>query len=87
MLQKNLIKRMISREKKLRPSTKQILDSPVFWSHEKIIDFIKKISDRLNGFERKSNTISQFEKGQEIIFNGSSRWDSFISDVLIKRKS
>jgi serine/threonine-protein kinase/endoribonuclease IRE1 len=45
---RDLIERMISRDPRLRPDAKQILKHPLFWSQEKRLDFLLKVSDRFD---------------------------------------
>lgn len=45
---RDLIERMISRDPRQRPDAKQVLKHPLFWSQEKRLDFLLKVSDRFD---------------------------------------
>lgn len=43
---RDLIQRMISRDPKQRPDANEVLQHPLFWSAERRLDFLLKVSDR-----------------------------------------
>lgn len=45
---RDLIGRMISRDPRHRPDAKEVLKHPLFWSSEKRLDFLLKVSDRFD---------------------------------------
>ena len=62
---KDLILRMIAHNPQERPNTKQILKHPFFWSVEKKLDFLLKVSDRFE-IERRDPPSSLLLKLEEV---------------------
>lgn len=55
----DLIKQMLSNDPKLRPTTQQVLEHPLFWPDQQRLDFLVKVSDRLEHESR--------EEGSELV--------------------
>lgn len=61
-IEKNLIKKMISFDKKERPTILQVLSHPFFWNNKKRLDFLCELSNRLERELFPSKLLASFEK-------------------------
>lgn len=65
-MQRILIDQMISNEPKKRPSTKEILAHPVFWSKSKTLQFLQDVSDRIEKIEPDDIIITELERNANV---------------------
>ena len=70
-MQRNLIERMISKEPKDRPSSKQILAHPVFWSKAKILQFLQDVSDRIEKIDMNDPILAELERSANVILRNN----------------
>lgn len=84
----DLIPRMLANDPHDRPNTQQILHHPLFWSDQAKLDFLVKISDRLEHESREehSDLIDDLEKGAPKVVGSDwhSRFPSLFIDNLGK---
>lgn len=78
---KNIIEMMVHKNPSERPTTKQILEHPFFWSNEKILQFIKNANEFLQG-NKKSKIFQHFTRGNSIL-NGN--WKGEIHDKIAEK--
>jgi serine/threonine-protein kinase/endoribonuclease IRE1 len=70
-MQRNLIEKMISNDSKERPTAKQILVNPVFWSKAKILQFLQDVSDRIEKIDLNDPIIVSLEKNASVIIRNN----------------
>lgn len=70
-MQRVLIEKMISNDPKKRPTTKEILSSPVFWTKAKILQFLQDVSDRIEKLEPTDPILVELEKGASVIIRNN----------------
>lgn len=69
-MQRLLIEKMISNEAKERPTTKQVLAHPVFWSKAKTLQFLQDVSDRIEKIDINDPILVELERNaNQIIRN------------------
>ena len=61
-IQKQIKEKMISNDAEQRPTTKQILAHPLFWSKAKILQFLQDVSDRIEKIEPDDKIVLELEK-------------------------
>lgn len=80
----DLIPRMLANNPHERPDTQQILNHPLFWSDQTKLDFLVKISDRLEheSREEQSDLIDDLEEGAHKVVG--SDWHSRFPALFIE---
>ena len=79
-MQRNLIEKMISKDPKKRPTTKEILANPVFWSKAKILQFLQDVSDRIEKIDLNDPILTELEKNANVILKNN--WKTHICPQL-----
>jgi len=79
-MQRILIEKMISNEPKKRPSTKEILAHPVFWSKADTLQFLLDVSDRIEKIEEDDPIVMELERGANVAIKNN--WKSHICPQL-----
>jgi hypothetical protein len=79
-MQRVLIEQMISKESKERPTARQILSHPVFWSKAKILQFLQDVSDRIEKIEITDPILIELEKSANVIIRNN--WKVHICPFL-----
>ena len=79
-MQKILIDRMISKEPKQRPTTKDILAHPMFWSKAKTLQFLQDVSDRIEKVDPDEHILIELEKNANVTIKNN--WKSHICTEL-----
>ncbi|GMM34708.1 bifunctional endoribonuclease/protein kinase [Saccharomycopsis crataegensis] len=79
---KDLISKMLESNPKKRLTAEEVLKHPFFWSNDKKVEFLLKVSDKLNIVARDAPLIHEFESGSETVFNGSSEWKSQFDEAF-----
>lgn len=79
-MQRVLIEKMISSEPKKRPTTKEILTSPVFWTKAKILQFLQDVSDRIEKLDPSDVILKELEIGASAIIRNN--WKTHICPFL-----
>lgn len=98
-MQRVLIEKMISNDPKKRPTTKEILSSPMFWSKAKILQFLQDVSDRIEKLDPTDPILVELEKGANSIIrnnwkvhicshlqNGADNFNSLKKNFLLLTK-
>lgn len=69
---RDLISQMISFDPRKRPDTAEILQHPLFWSDQEKLDFLVKVSDRLENESREEHSVllERLERHAEKIVGG-----------------
>ncbi|VDO98820.1 unnamed protein product [Soboliphyme baturini] len=62
-----LIKQMVSHSRTSRPSAKEILKHPVFWTSEKRLQFLQDVSDRIENEDIFSPVVRNLERGSSVV--------------------
>lgn len=73
---RDLIRKMLDLDPRKRIRTENVLRHPFFWANDKKIEFLLKVSDKLNFLSRDSAEVAEFEKSSRVVFNGLSEWRS-----------
>jgi serine/threonine-protein kinase/endoribonuclease IRE1 len=58
---------MISKEPKERPTTKELLAHPIFWTKSKTLQFLQDVSDRIEKIDENDPICIQLEKNANVI--------------------
>jgi serine/threonine protein kinase len=72
-MQRILIEKMISNDPKKRPTTKEILSYPMFWSKAKILQFLQDVSDRIEKLDPSDPILVDLEKNASSIIKNNWR--------------
>ncbi|KAJ3632089.1 hypothetical protein Zmor_022110 [Zophobas morio] len=80
----NLIAKMISLECSERPTIKEVLKHPFFWSNKKKLQFLTDLSDwvETEKFESSSNLLSLLQKNASQIYGAN--WKTFLHEELVE---
>jgi hypothetical protein len=70
-MQRVLIEQMISKEPKVRPTARQILAHPVFWSKAKTLQFLQDVSDRIEKVDANDPLLLELERSANIIIRNN----------------
>ncbi|ODV63506.1 bifunctional endoribonuclease/protein kinase IRE1, partial [Ascoidea rubescens DSM 1968] len=79
---RNLIESMLNSNAKERPTSSMILKHPYFWTNERKIEFLLKVSDKLNILDRDSFVILSFEKISKKIFKND--WKNYFNPAFFE---
>ncbi|CAB1342331.1 unnamed protein product, partial [Coregonus sp. 'balchen'] len=86
IMAEHLIKYMVTKEPKWRPSAESVLEHPFFWSLEKQLQFFQGVSDWIDGQSQlkqlKNSIIDQLESEAEKVVKGN--WMKHITEDLRK---
>lgn len=72
-MQRILIEKMITNDSKKRPTTKEILSYPVFWSKAKTLQFLQDVSDRIEKLDPTDPILVDLEKNANVIIRNNWR--------------
>ena len=70
-MQRILIEKMILNDPKKRPTTKEILASPMFWPKAKILQFLQDVSDRIEKLDPVDPILVDLEKNASSIIKNN----------------
>jgi hypothetical protein len=71
---------MISKEPKQRPTARQILSHPVFWSKAKTLQFLQDVSDRIEKIDANDPILTELERSANVILRNN--WKVHICPFL-----
>ncbi len=78
--QKAIIEKMISSDPKQRPTAKELIIHPIFWSKAKTLQFLLDVSDRIEKIEPDDPILLNLEKNANVIIKNN--WKVHICDEL-----
>jgi hypothetical protein len=79
-MQKILIEKMISNDSKQRPSARDLLIHPIFWTRAKTLQFLLDVSDRIEKIESDDPILLNLEKNANVIIKNN--WKVHICEEL-----
>ncbi len=79
-IQRTLIEKMINRDAKIRPTSKQILAHPIFWSKTKTLQFLQDVSDRIEKIDENDPIVVELESNAKIAIRNN--WKCHICPQL-----
>eukprot|EP00095_Tigriopus_kingsejongensis_P001876 maker-scaffold70_size417918-snap-gene-2.12 protein:Tk01876 transcript:maker-scaffold70_size417918-snap-gene-2.12-mRNA-1 annotation:"hypothetical protein DAPPUDRAFT_305906" len=89
IVERSLVEQMIHQEQGCRPTAKAVLRHPLFWSKEKVLNFLQDVSDRVDKEDSDSAIVLALERNKIDVVRGNwhDNLDPIIQEDLGKHRS